>query len=532
MALPHSWLGGAANPAASAPAATSNLFYVGEAKRLARRGRLIEMIGLVQERLEHGAVGDARAFLEVVGIHAVRDGCVSVLEQRRLPYVVEFCRALSELGISSPSDYLGRYGLQLVIDECGRLLQENRVEECIRCLERLAKCGFVVKNLVKPTLCMEACARMHNTALALRYACLLPDILQSCNMIMQKFRDQGDLQSVFQVFQALESTGVRPDMYSYCILIDACGRCGDAEKATAIFEGLLKAGTVLNVYVCNSMMNAHAGNIQHVLRLYRQMQGSGIAADVTTYNIVFKACRLSKNPVLALRLYEELKAKEIKMNVLSYGTLIQIFGEAKMLDRVFQMKHDMDSTGIVPNVVTWTSLVGACSKGALVEKTLQVYQDMVQAGCTPNAFTYNFLLSACVDGGQSDKAHKLFREWKTSGRILAGIEVQDESAIFSEWVRPDSVAYNTMMRACDKLPKQAEAVMQEMVSSGLRPDKRSWCILINSYGCNGDKQGAVQAFQRMGRSGIIADVVAYTAIIKVRFESRISFVLHVFCHRS
>lgn len=54
--------------------------------------------------------------------------------------------------------------------------------------------------------------------------------------MIQEFGNQGNLQAAFTIFSSMEEANIKPDMYTYRTLIDACAHQGDASKATAVFK--------------------------------------------------------------------------------------------------------------------------------------------------------------------------------------------------------------------------------------------------------------------------------------------------------
>jgi pentatricopeptide repeat protein len=54
-------------------------------------------------------------------------------------------------------------------------------------------------------------------------------------------------------------------------------------------------------------------------------QGAGVAADLTTFNILLKACGASGRAELATTYYQQIKQRgDVTMDVVTYSTLINV----------------------------------------------------------------------------------------------------------------------------------------------------------------------------------------------------------------
>jgi len=192
--------------------------------------------------------------------------------------------------------------------------------------------------------------------------------------------------------------------------------------------------------------------------------------DMTSYNILLKACCKAKRVDLAQDIYKEIKhmasTRVLKLDVITYSTMIkvmlkcwravtyymhhpvttslsisllslafsckvlriylilvflfpllkfQVLADAKMWQMALNIKEDMLLADVSPNIVTWSSLISAFANAGLVDRAIQMFDEMLMAGCEPNAQCCNILLDACVKSCQYDRAFRFFYSWKESG---------------------------------------------------------------------------------------------------------------------
>nr|UPT48545.1 pentatricopeptide repeat protein AaPPR274 [Agave angustifolia] len=327
--------------------------------------------------------------------------------------------------------------------------------------------------------------------------------------------------SAMRAFEAFKEKSGGFNMFACRSIIDVCGLCGDFLKSRSIFKELLAEKITPNIYVFNSLMNVNAHDLSYVLHVYKQMQNLGITMDMTSYNILLKACCKAKRVDLAQDIYKEIKhmtsTRVLKLDVITYSTMIKVLADAKMWQMALNIKEDMLLADVSPNIVTWSSLISAFANAGLVDRAIQMFDEMLMAGCEPNAQCCNILLDACVKSCQYDRAFRFFYSWKESGfkifRTTKGIlEVVP--------LRPTVVTFNILMKACGTDYFRAKALMDEMKTLGLSPNYISWSVLIDIYGTSQNSKGAMEAFRIMQGTGIKLDVVAYTTAIKACVENK------------
>lgn len=77
-------------------------------------------------------------------------------------------------------------------------------------------------------------------------------------------------------------------------------------------------------------------------------------------------------------------------------------------------------------------------------------------------------------------------------------------------LQPDTAVYNSVLRlvAAEErfAPAALEEVMADMVSRGVRPDRRSYFLLLQAHARHADLDGAKRVLQRMARDGASASL--------------------------
>ncbi|RDX88522.1 Pentatricopeptide repeat-containing protein, chloroplastic, partial [Mucuna pruriens] len=466
---------------------------------------------------------------------------------KKVRTVTRVLNKVQGLGISLSTHLRGSAATDIIAKECCRLVTCGHIEEAVELMEVLSRFQLSIRELVQPSDIIKRCVLSRNPILAVRYACLLPHAqILFCNIISE-FGKRRDLVSALKAYEASKKHLNTPNMYIYRATIDACGLCGDYRKSRYIYEDLLNQKITPNIYVFNSLMNVNAHDLSYMLNLYKNMQNLRLKPDMTSYNILLKACCVAGRVDLAQDIYRELKHKEsvgeLKLDVFTYSTIIKVFADVKLWQMALKIKQDMLSAGVSLNTVAWSSLINACAHAGLVEQAIQLFEEMLLAGCEPNTQCFNIILNACVEACQYDRAFRFFHSWK--GKKMLGSLGEgyprnigqgcmhnvtivpngiSNSHILSFAERfpfaPTTTTYNILLKACGTDYHHAKAVIEEMKIVGLSPNQISWSILIDICGASANVDVAIEILKTMGDAGIKPDVIAYTTAIKVCVESK------------
>ncbi|XP_027352641.1 pentatricopeptide repeat-containing protein At5g02830, chloroplastic isoform X3 [Abrus precatorius] len=453
---------------------------------------------VIEDVLDSGVDSELLAKVVLLGIRA-----------KKVSTVIHTLNKVKGLHISL-STHLHGSDIDAIAKECCHMVMCGHIEEAVEFMEVLARFQLSIREIVQPSDVIKRCVLSRNPVLAVRYASLLPHAHILFYNIISEFGKRRDLASALKAYDAMKKNLNSPNMYIYRAIIDACGPCRDYKKSRYIYENL------------------------------------GLKPDMTTYNILLKACCVAGRVDLAQDIYKELKHLEsvgqMKLDVFTYSTIIKVFADAKLWQMALKIKQDMLSAGVSLNTVAWSSLISACAHAGLVEQAIQLFEEMLLAGCEPNTQCFNIILHACVEACQYDRAFRFFHSWKEKKMLWSfgegdnsnlehggmGNATTKPNGIFNSHIlrfaerfpfMPTTTTYNILLKACGTDYYHAKALIKEMKRVGLSPNQISWSILIDICGESGNVDGAIEILENMGDAGIKPDVIAYTTAIKVCVEN-------------
>ncbi|KAK8919243.1 Pentatricopeptide repeat-containing protein [Platanthera zijinensis] len=517
----------------SAPTTTRLLsHYAHLASKLVLSGRLNEFLTIAESILTSDAItaAESAGFMARIEAKFFSEGISAVISDGRLVDVLDFLGSADKLGIK-PLPLLVGSAIKAFEAESRRLIHQRRLEEFVRLMEILAGYGLFINDVSNPGATIKLFVEQRQPEMAVRYANLFPQFRLLVCSIIQEFGKKKDKFSATRTYKAFSENFEDITMFMHRKNIDSGGLHEVPSGSGYIYisvEGLLAKNVTPNIFIFNSLMNVNCHDLSYTLNVYSHMQILGVTADMTSYNILLKACHKSRRVDLAQKIYKEAKQVALdgafKLDIITYSTMMKVFADAEMREMAFKIKDEMRIAGMHPNVVTWSILISACSNAALIDKAVRIFEEMLLAGCEPNAHCYNSLLYACVESCQYDRAFRFFSTWKEVGFEVNLNQGRKHVIPF----KPTVATFNILMKACGTDHFRAKALIKEMKMIGLSPNHISWSILIGIYGNSYDMKGALQALRTMRDTGIKVDVVAYTVAIKACVQNgnpRVAFSL-------
>ena len=304
-----------------------------------------------------------------------------------------------------------------------------------------------------------------------------------------------------KLWDDMQSAGVRPDVFTYSILIGALGKAGDTEGAREAFQDMKRTGVRPNVVTYNTLIDAlgKAGDTESARQAFKDMEHAGVRPNVVTYNTLIDALGKAGDTERMWGMFKDMEHAGVRPNVVTYNALIDTLGKAGDIERARQAFEGMEHAGVCPNEVTYNTLIDALGKAGDIKRVREAFDDLQHAGLRPDVVTYNTLIDALAKAGDIKAAREAFQDMEHAG------------------VHPSVITYNILIDALGKAGdiKRARKAFKDMDSTGVRPDVVSYNTLIDALGKAGDIKRVREAFKAMQRAGVHPNVVTYNAIISV-----------------
>ncbi|CAK9147668.1 unnamed protein product [Ilex paraguariensis] len=226
--------------------------------------------------------------------------------------------------------------------------------------------------------------------------------------------------------------GIHEDGFVRTSLIDVYCKCGQMEKASAIFQNLpLHMTTPHNFKImCDdseaesiSLSSLIAGYVrkgmaEDALKIFRSLVREQV--ELGTYTLTSIVIASANAGLLEL-------GQQIHACILKFGHIPDVFLSSSMIDMYAKCGKLDDAWSFFSktnsrNIVLWTSIITSCALHGQAREAIQLFELMLSEGITPNKVSFVGVLTACSHAGLLEEGCVYFRLMKE----VYGIEPEIE----------------------------------------------------------------------------------------------------------
>ncbi|KAG8648471.1 hypothetical protein MANES_08G001800v8 [Manihot esculenta] len=309
---------------------------------------------------------------------------------------------------------------------------------------------------------------------------------------ISKKLSEGNVESVVEVLRRVEKLGIPPlklfDGVAMELLRAECLRivnCHDLELFVVLME------TLAGFSFCIRELVEPSQFIRVCIRKRNPEMAVRYACLFPHEGILFCSIikQFGKKGDLdsALAAYEASNRHSDVPNMYVYRAVIDVCGLCGDYMKSRYIYEDILNQKVTPNIYVFNSLMNVNAHD--LAYTLHVYKNMQNLGVTADIASYNILLKACSFAGRVDLAQDIYKEVK-----------QLESAGL---LKLDDFTYCTIINifADAKLWQMALKIKDDMLSSGVTPNKFTWSSLISACANAGLIEQAIKLFEEMYLAG-------------------------------
>ncbi|KAG9439162.1 hypothetical protein H6P81_019327 [Aristolochia fimbriata] len=272
--------------------------------------------------------------------------------------------------------------------------------------------------------------------------------------------NQTTLSTILKAIASLQAADASKEVHSYAIksglesdiyvtnsIIDAFGKCHNAEDARKVFD-LCPFGDAVSF---TSMITAYSlnGQSEEALKLFSEMLGKQLKPDPFVCSSLLGACA-------SLSAYEQ--GKQIHVHILKSGFEMDVFAGNALVYMYAKCGSIEDA---------FRAFCGIPERG-IGKEALDLFQQMLQEGIAPNQITMVSVLSACNHAGLINEAKHYFK----SMRELFGIE-------------PTGEHYACMIDLYGRAARMDEAV-ELLAMMPFEPNASVWGAVLGASRMHGD----------------------------------------------
>lgn len=354
------------------------------------------------------------------------------------------------------------------------------------------------------------------------------------NAMFKGYLDNEMHNKLFMMFDDMMSKNIRPNRYTFPMILKSCGKLLALIKAEELHSLVLKVGFKSNTYVGSTLIDVYSsvGQVRYAERVFNEMvlrnvvtwtsmmngfvsNGDLISArrlfdlaperDVVMWNNMVSAYIRCGNMIEARKLFDMMPGKDL----MSWNTLLNGYmnnGDVEGCEKLFQEMPER-------NIFSWNALIGGYAHNGMFFEVLSTFKMMLhKCDLQPNDATLVNVLTACARLGALDLGKWVHLYAENSGykdNIFVCNALIDmyakcgmiESAtdVFGKLVKKDLISWNTIINGLAVHGHGADALnlFSEMKRAGERPDGITYIGILCACSHMGLVEGAFTYFQSM-----------------------------------
>ncbi|KAJ3687448.1 hypothetical protein LUZ61_016612 [Rhynchospora tenuis] len=245
-----------------------------------------------------------------------------------------------------------------------------------------------------------------------------------------------------------------------------------------------------NVFIWNCLISGYAelGLYDEAVALYYQMEEDGIPPDRFTFPRVLKACAGIRSVPLGQDIHRHVVRSGFGNDVYSLNALVDMYvkcGDIQAARKVFDVISERD-------LISWNSMLVGYSRRGLWREVAWVLRGMLDAGFKPDSITISTLISG-FSQSSSTKFGLALHAWAIRHALIGNLSVGNSligfyskinklalaRKVFESMPRKDLFTWNAIISA-HRLDRQIFDLFEQMIQSGIKPDKVTFISLLSS----------------------------------------------------
>lgn len=220
---------------------------------------------------------------------------------------------------------------------------------------------------------------------------------------------ETNYKEVSKIYDQMQRAGLKPDVVSYALLINAYGKARREEEALAVFEEMLDADVRPTHKAYNILLDAFAisGMVEQAQTVFKSMRRDRYTPDLCSYTTMLSAYVNASDMEGAEKFFTRLKQDGLKPNEITYATLLKGYARTNNLEKMMEKYEEMKVNGIKLNQKILTIIMDAYGKNVDFGSAIVWYNEMESCGLTPDQKAKNILLSLAKTAEEQREANQL-----------------------------------------------------------------------------------------------------------------------------
>merc|ERR1719174_2060545 len=151
--------------------------------------------------------------------------------------------------------------------------------------------------------------------------------------LLRQCAQKKDMAAALQVYEDMPS----PNLAAYNAVIDVCARCGDCDKAAAVFKTMMSAGVVPDLLTYTLVIKGYVvqGDLEQAIQLFTLMRKRSLQPDVALFNTLLDGLARKQMSTLVDHVMRDMDEAKVAPNANTLAILVKLSGRNHDLDTAF-----------------------------------------------------------------------------------------------------------------------------------------------------------------------------------------------------
>ncbi|KAL0073237.1 hypothetical protein F4703DRAFT_1899048 [Phycomyces blakesleeanus] len=327
----------------------------------------------------------------------------------------------------------------------------------------------------------------------------------------------NQINKAIKYFREMEQRLIKPDNYTYTIIINAYSKQSDMVRAIKWFKRMKTNGSEPDAYTYTSLIDGYMriADIDKAESVFRSMMMNNVHPTLVTYNILMHHSVTQLDIKTAMSFWENLLQAGLKPDVYTFAILMHGLGEEGRVDEAWRLYNTMKEENVDINTHIATTLMSMHVKHRDNEHTIQLYRQFFEApgnnALVPTSHTRNILLNAVISNTDEDKIEKYYEQFKDSllphGKAITSPLFSGQSSVYT---------YTLFMRAFlrHNSISMVSQVYQDMIARQVKPTVVTYAVLMLAHSFVPDPYSCVHILNEMKHAKLEVNAVLYTIVMR------------------
>eukprot|EP01018_Ginkgo_biloba_P013193 Gb_32457 [translate_table: standard] len=338
------------------------------------------------------------------------------------------------------------------------------------------------------------------------------------NTLLNMYAKCGSLVDARRVFDNLS----KRDALSWTVMIAAYSRHGLAEEALRLFRQMQQTGIQPNQFTFTSVLPACAKltALKQGMDIHEQVIRSGFQSDVFVGNALIDMYAKCRSIETARQLFDKMPQRD----AVSWSTMISAYSRYGTSKEALTLFHQMQRAGISPNQSTFVSVLPACASFAALEQGMEIHEEIIRSGFETNLFVESALVDMYAKCGSIEKARHVFDKmhqrsavsWTTMvAAYTQNGRVDEALKLFQKMPERDVVSWTAMIAGYVQNGQSVEALklFREMQLGSVKPDSKTFASVLSACTNLAAHEQGLEIHEEIIRSGLQYDVFVESALV-------------------